>query len=173
MFERPRRRGLPVLATLAALVALAAASPLSAQDVGIEIGATPAAVTIEDLDGNPVELARWVGKKPVVFQFWATWCPLCEALEPRVAAAKQRFGDQVEVVFIAVAVNQSQRSIQRHLRDHALPGPILWDTGGRATRAYKAPTTSYIVVLDAAGRVAYTGVGEDQDIVAAVARTLN
>jgi thiol-disulfide isomerase/thioredoxin len=169
-FERPRRRGLPVLATLAAL---AATTPLAAQDVGIEIGAAPAAVTIEDLDGNPVELANWVGKKPVVFQFWATWCPLCEALEPRVAAAKQRFGDQVEVVFIAVAVNQSQRSIRRHLRDHPLPGPILWDTGGRATRAYKAPTTSYIVVLDAAGRVVYTGVGEDQDIVAAVARTLN
>ena len=155
------------------VLAAALAAPLAAQDVGIEVGAIPAAVTIEDLDGNPVELSRWVGKKPVVFQFWATWCPLCEALEPKVAAAKQQFGDRVEVVFVAVAVNQSKRSIQRHLRDHPLPGPILWDTDGRATRAYKAPTTSYIVVLDAAGKVTYTGVGEDQDIAAAVARAVN
>jgi thiol-disulfide isomerase/thioredoxin len=162
-----------VLPFLTSAVLFAAATPALAQDVGIEVGATPSAVTIEDLDGTPVDLARWIGRKPVVFQFWATWCPLCEALEPKVAAAKQRFGDRVDVVFVAVAVNQSKRSIQRHLRDHALPGPVLWDTDGRATRAFKAPTTSYIVVLDAAGKVTYTGVGDEQDVAAAVARALN
>jgi len=164
-------RGALALATAAVL--LAAARPANAQDVGIEVGSTPAAVTIEDLEGNPVDLGQWIGKKPVVFQFWATWCPLCEALEPKVAAAKQRFGEKVDVVFVAVAVNQTKRSIQRHLRDRPMPGPVLWDTDGKATRAFKAPTTSYIVVLDAAGKVTYTGVGDDQDVATAVARVVN
>jgi hypothetical protein len=50
--------------------------------------------------------------------------------------------------------------------------PVLWDEGGRAVRAFLAPGTSYIVVLDTEGTVVYTGSGADQDIEAAVLRGL-
>ena len=153
-----------------ALVWLAAAIPLQAQDaeIGIARGAVPTAVTIEDLDGNPVDLGRWIGKTPVVIEFWATWCPLCEKLFSRMATAHARYGDSVAFVVVAVAVNQSQRSIRRHLERHPMPFTVLWDTRGRAVRAFETPTTSYVVVLDGAGRVVYTGTGEDQDIEGAV-----
>ena len=39
---------------------------------------------------------------------------------------------------------------------------------GEAVRAFETPATSYIVILDAAGRVAYTGIGRDQDVAAAI-----
>jgi thiol-disulfide isomerase/thioredoxin len=156
--------------SLVLLALMATAASLAAQDLGIEIGARPRAVVIEDLEGNAVDLAQYIGKKPVVFEFWATWCPLCRALEPRLEAAKQQYGDRVEFVLIAVAVNQSKRAIQRHVERHAPPGRMLWDTEGRTTRALKAPSTSYIVILDREGTVTYTGVGEDQDILAAVSK---
>lgn len=154
---------------LAALVAGGAA----AQEVGLPIGTEVEAVRIEDLDGEPVDLAEYIGVKPVLFEFWATWCPLCQALEPRLDAARQKYGDAVDIVVIAVGVNQSPRSIRRHLERHSVPGRVLWDADGRATRAFAAPTTSYIVILDAEGRVAYTGAGEDQDIDAALNRLLS
>jgi len=44
----------------------------------------------------------------------------------------------------------------------------LWDGRGEAVRAFETPATAYIVILDAAGRVAYTGIGRDQDIDAAI-----
>jgi uncharacterized membrane protein YeiH len=47
--------------------------------------------------------------------------------------------------------------------------PVLWDGRGAAVRAFRAPATSYVVVLDAAGRVVYTGIGADQDIEMALA----
>jgi thiol-disulfide isomerase/thioredoxin len=141
-------------------------------DLGIAIGAKPPAVTIEDLDGHPVDLAQVVGKKPVLFEFWATWCPLCRALEPRLQAAQRRYGDQMAFVAIAVAINQSQSSVQRHLARHPLPLRFLWDTNGNAVRAFQAPSTSYVVVLDASGKVAYTGSGDAQDIEAAVRRVV-
>jgi thiol-disulfide isomerase/thioredoxin len=143
-----------------------------AQDdqLGIAIGARPAAVTIEDLDGRPVDLGQFIGKKPVLLEFWATWCPLCAALFPRIEAAHARFGNRVEFVVIAVAVNQSQASIKRHLTRHAMPFRVLWDSDGHAVRAFQAPSTSYVVVLDSAGKVAYTGLGEEQDIEAALRR---
>lgn len=161
------RYPLSVAAALIALLSL----PLAARaqdDVGLPIGTAARAVTIENLDGKPVDLAQFLGKKPVLLEFWATWCPLCRALEPKMAAAKQKLGDQVEFIAVAVAVNQTKASIKRHLAQHPLPLTVLWDTNGNAVRAFQAPSTSYIVVLDAAGVVRYTGLGEDQDIEKAV-----
>lgn len=161
------------VSTVALLLALGLRSA-SAQDpqIGLPLGATPDPVTIEDLDGNAVDLGQWIGSKPVLLEFWATWCPLCEALLPRMAAAHGRYGDRVEFIAVAVAVNQSQRSIKRHLARHPLPFRVLWDDGGEATRAFMAPTTSYIVVLDAEGRVVYTGAGDGQDVEGAVGRAV-
>ncbi len=141
-------------------------------EIGIAIGAKPSAVTIEDLDGRPVDLGQIIGKKPVLIEFWATWCPLCAALFPRMEAAHARFGNQVEFVVVAVAVNQTQKGIKRHLARHPMPFRILWDGNGRAVRAFQAPSTSYVVVLDSVGKVAYTGLGAEQDIVAAVRRVV-
>jgi peroxiredoxin len=163
-------RHLPGLAALAA--GLLWIAPASAQDVGLDLGTVPEAVQVVDLDGNTVDLAEYVGRRPVLLQFWATWCPLCEALEPGFRAAKRQHGDAIDIVIIAVGVNQTQRSIRRHLERHELPGRVLFDARGRATRAFRAPTTSYVVALDRNGRVVYTGVGADQDIAAAATRAV-
>jgi thiol-disulfide isomerase/thioredoxin len=159
-------RGAGLLALGAALLV---AVPVAAQDVGLDIGAVPDNVQIQDLDGNAVALSQYVGRKPVLIQFWATWCPLCSELEPKIEAVRRQHGDALEVLVIAVGVNQTPRSIRRHIERHAPPGLMLFDPRGVATRAFKAPTTSYVVALDAGGRVVYTGVGADQDIAAAAA----
>jgi len=129
-------------------------------------------VEIEDMGGNKVTLAQYVGQRPVLIEFWARWCELCEALYPQMEDVHARYGDRVGFVVIAVAVAQSQRSVLRHLEDKPMGFPVLWDEGGRAVRAFLAPGTSYIVVLDTEGTVVYTGSGADQDIEAAVLRGL-
>lgn len=146
---------------------------LRGQDViGIPVGQTPPAVTVEDLNGDTVSFARWVGKKPVILEFWATWCPICEELLPRMEAAQKKYGDKAEFVVVAVAVNQSQTSVRRHIEKHPMPFTFLWDGNGAAVRAFQAPSTSYIAVLDSKGKVVYTGVGEDQNIEAAIQKGL-
>jgi len=129
-------------------------------------------VEIEDLGGNKISLTQYVGERPVLIEFWARWCDLCEALHPQMEDVHARYGDRVGFVAIAVAVAQSQGSVLRHLQGEPMGFPVLWDEGGRAVRAFLAPGTSYIVVLDAEGTVVYTGSGADQDIEAAVLRGL-
>lgn len=150
--------------------ALAAGSTLAAQDddVGIAIGARPSAATIADLDGKPVDLGTIIGRKPVLIEFWATWCPRCAALLPKMEAARSHFGNQVDFVAIAVAVGQTPAAVKRHLIRHPMSLRMLWDTDGNAVRAFQAPATSFVVVLDREGKVAYTGIGEEQDIERAV-----
>jgi thiol-disulfide isomerase/thioredoxin len=159
---------------LCAGMLLLAPSVLKAQDdvIGVPIGTTPPAVTIQDLDGNPVDLGRWVGKKPLLVEFWATWCPVCAELLPRMEAARTKYGDRVEFLVVAVAVNQSPNTVRRHLTRHPMPFTFLWDVNGNATRAFQAPATSYVAVLDAKGKVVYTGVGSDQDIEAALQKAV-
>jgi len=71
-------------------VALALPPALRAQDVGLPIGTRAPAVVVADLDGKSVDLGSYVGKQPVLLEFWATWCPLCKALEPSLTAAHAR-----------------------------------------------------------------------------------
>lgn len=156
----------------AGAVSPGAVRPAAAQQVGLPLGTVPEPVVLEDLEGGSVDLAELIGTKPVLLEFWATWCPLCEALEPTIEAAHARYGDRVEFLIVGVAVNQSPRSVRRHIERDPMPGRVLWDADGAAVRAFKAPTTSYIVVLDAGGKVVYTGTGEDQDIMAAVGRAV-
>ena len=159
-------------ASYVALLLLAPAL-LRAQDViGIPVGESPPAVTLESLNGDSVALSQWIGKKPVIVEFWATWCPICAELLPRMEAAQKKFGDRAEFLVVAVAVNQSKNSVRRHLERHPMPFTFLWDGNGAAVRAFEAPSTSYIAVLDAKGRVVYTGVGEDQDIDAAIMKAV-
>jgi len=151
-----------------------AAVRLSAQDddAGIGLGHTPPPVTIEDLDGRTVELARFIGQRPALIEFWATWCPICRALQPKLDSAHARYGARVQFIAVAVAVNETPAAVRRHLAQHPKPYPFLWDTNGNAVRAFQAPTTSYVVALDPHGKVVYTGVGEDQNLEAALARAV-
>ncbi len=141
-------------------------------EIGIAVGETPVPPVVETLDGTPVDLADRVGERPLLLEFWASWCEQCEALQPSMDAAHARYGEEVGFLAVAVAVAQTRRAVRRHLERHAVPFPMLWDAGGAAARAFLVPATSYVVVLDREGKVAYTGIGPEQDIVKAVGDVL-
>lgn len=142
---------------------LLSAAPLQAQgDAGIAVGSQAPAVIVNDLDGKPVNLGQWIGRRPVLIEWWATWCENCELLLPRFREARKLVGDRVEFIGINVTVNQSPERVRRYLQQHEVPFRVLYDTEGTSTRAYLAPATSFVVIVDSLGTVVYTGVGGDQ-----------
>ena len=159
----------------AAALAVLMAGPATAQSGGVSLalGTPGPGAELEDLDGNAVQLLDFVeAGKPTVIEFWATWCEQCEALQPQFDELQAKHGDEVNVVAVAVGVSQSVRRVKRHLEDHDPGYPFLSDKRGAAVRAYNATTTSIVVILDADGKVAYTGVGVDQDILGAASALL-
>ena len=160
-------------AGFALALALLAPAAAMAQDEGIAVGATVQPFAMETLEGDAVDLASVIGKKPVLVEFWATWCPVCRVLDPKLAAARDRFGDRVEFLVIAVGVGQRKDQVARHITRHPVAGRLLWDGRGAAARAFEAPGTGYVVLLDATGKVVWTGTGTEQDVEAALARLLD
>jgi len=154
----------------AVLLLVAVAGQARAQDEGIALGARAPAVVVNDIDGKPVNLADYIGKKPLLLEFWATWCSVCEELLPKVKAAHAMYGEKVVFLGVNVTVNQTPERVRRWIANNDPPYRTLYDDKGVSTRAYEAPVTSYIVIVDAAGKVAYTGTGADQDLAGALAR---
>lgn len=157
-----------------ALGLVIATGPLAAQDeVGIKRGSAAPGAVVESLDGKSVDLKSFVGKGPVLIEFWATWCGNCKQLEPSMHAAAKKYAGKIRLVGVAVSANQSVERVKAYAEKHELPLQVLYDRRGLATDAYEVPATSYIVIIDAKGTVVYTGVGGDQDIDAAIKKALD
>jgi thiol-disulfide isomerase/thioredoxin len=165
-----------VVSALALVLVLplgAAAQAAGEGGVSLPIGTQAPGAALQDLEGNAVDLADFVPRgKPAIIEFWATWCELCEALQPQLDRIQATHGDRLSIVAVAVGVAQTVRRVLRHLEDHDPGYPYLFDARGAAVRAYNATTTSIVVMLDADGRVAYTGVGGQQNLTAAIERLL-
>ncbi len=167
------RSGIVGAVALAAAFGVSAPGVHAVQGVGPPIGTQAPAAALEDLDGNTVQLLDYVeAGKPTLIEFWATWCENCEALQPQMDRIYAEHGSQINVVAVAVAVSQSIRRVKRHLDDHNPGYPYLWDVRGEAVRAYAAPTTSVIVLMDENGKVVYTGSGSGQNLIAEVGKVL-
>ncbi|HKK28436.1 MAG TPA: TlpA disulfide reductase family protein [Gemmatimonadota bacterium] len=162
-----------ILALVAGLALAAAPRPAAAQeDVSLPLGTEAPSATVQDLSGKSVDLLSLVKGKPALIEFWATWCPLCAELQPQLEQIQEQYGQRLNVVAVGVAVNETPRRIRRELEKHDPGYPHVFDADGNAVRAYRAATTSIVVMLDADGKVAYTGVGPDQDLVGAVKELL-
>ena len=147
-------------------------SRLAAQDSGIDVGVKAPGAAVETLDGQPAELSSVFGKGPVLIEFWATWCPNCKELEPAMLAAQKKYAGKVTFVGLSVSANQSPRAVQAYIEKHALQMTQFYDRRGKAVGAYDVPATSFVVVVNKAGQVVYTGLGGKQDLDAAIKKGL-
>jgi thiol-disulfide isomerase/thioredoxin len=163
-----------VAAALGLAVAALSASPATAraQDLGVPIGSTAPPAKVFTLDGQEANLAQYIGKTPVLIEFWATWCPNCAELEPTMLEVARKYGQRVKFVGVAVSVNETPARVKAFVAKHGLPGDHYFDTKGEASGAYDAPATSYVVVIDKTGKVVYTGLGGKQDLEAAIKKVL-
>lgn len=166
--RRTTRRLLTLLTALTAVATPALATRAQAQEMGIAVGEQAPGGPVETLAGQKVEFSRYLGTQPVVIEFWATWCGNCKQLEPAMRAAMKKHAGTVRFVTVAVSINQSLARVKAWQAQHQLPGEIVYDRQGTVSGAYDAPATSYVVVVNKAGKIVYTGLGGSQDLEAAI-----
>jgi cytochrome c biogenesis protein CcmG/thiol:disulfide interchange protein DsbE len=137
-----------------------------------EVGTRATPISVADLDGNQVRLDARASGKPLLIEFWATWCEVCEALMPTMRKVGEQYGDKVDIIGLNVTVNESRNRVRRWVEREKPPYRTLYDESGLAVRTFGAPVTSYVVIIDSDGIIRYTGVGAEQDLLSELAKVV-
>ena len=91
--------------------------------------------TLPDLDGNPVSLNSLLqGKKEVLLNFWASWCPDCRREIPRLNEFAEKYKDKVEIV--GINLKESKETTGSFTNAYGIGYRILLDGEGETARLY-------------------------------------
>jgi cytochrome c biogenesis protein CcmG/thiol:disulfide interchange protein DsbE len=103
--------------------------------------------TLTSLDSQDIGLANLKGK-PVILNFWASWCPPCKAEMAAFQEAFQEYGgSDLQIIAINSTNQDSLSDVLRFIEEHGISFPIPLDQTGAVSRDYlihSLPTTYFI-----------------------------
>ncbi|MGZ3499530.1 MAG: TlpA family protein disulfide reductase [Vulcanimicrobiaceae bacterium] len=134
--------------------ALVLAASASTGLASIRYGAPPPVFDVPTQHGA-VTLSQLHGK-PVVINFWASWCPPCTQELPYFARLQKAYGNRITLVTIS---NEPAGVARSYLVSHHYALPLLEDSDGKVFTAYSITPIPDTLVLDEAGNVRYVSVG--------------
>jgi len=121
--------------------------------IGCTAGSEPTATVgkaapdfeLQNLDGQSISLSDLKGK-PVLVNFWATWCTPCVSEMPYIQEIHEDWSDRGLMV-LAINMGESSSKVEQFLQKHNLSLPVLLDTKQVVARRYgirAIPTTFFI-----------------------------
>ena len=117
-------------------VASTEAAPIAAPDF-----------TVYTADGQAVKLSDYLGK-PVVLNFWASWCPPCKAEMPDFQEEFSSRGESIQFLMVNLTVgNETLESATGFIAQQGYSFPVFYDTEADAANTYgiqSIPTTFFI-----------------------------
>ena len=142
---------------VAAVLLLAACGGGSSSNPTAQIGAQAPPFTDPLVGGGTLSMSKLAGK-PVVLDFFATWCPPCNAEAPEVEKAYKEFAPQ-GVQIVGVDVQENAVKAKQFVMQHGLTYPALVDSG-MLSDEYQINGMPVSVFIDKAGIVRKIQVGE-------------
>ena len=116
--------------------------------------------TVMDKDGNQVNLSDFFGK-PIVLNFWASWCGICQNEMPDFEKAYQELGEEVQFLMVNLTDGFSETisSAKTFLEETGYTFPVYFDTLSDATRTYRAYSIPRTFFLDRNGSIVTKHIG--------------
>ncbi len=116
--------------------------------------------TLENLDGDEVELNQEIGDGPILLSFWATWCKPClEELNEYKQIYKEYKDQGFKMFAISTDDENSVAKVKPLVKSKGYSFPVLLDTNSDAVRLYYAQSIPYSVILDKKGMIIYSHLG--------------
>ncbi|MBI2463392.1 redoxin domain-containing protein [Candidatus Peregrinibacteria bacterium] len=107
--------------------------------------------SLTKLGGGNIQLSDYRGKKPVILDFWASWCPNCRRDMPKLNEFYQIYKDRVEV--IGVNLGESESDAQDFISSKNISFPIALDSSGQAASLYQMNYANVHVLIDKNGNL--------------------
>jgi cytochrome c biogenesis protein CcmG, thiol:disulfide interchange protein DsbE len=107
---------------------------------------------LERLDGRGrIDLASLRGERPLVLDFWASWCTPCIQESKRLEAARKRYG--ARVAFIGVDTKDFSDDARQWQRKHGITYPSVHDGSGKVLTKWGGLPIPRIFFVDRHGKV--------------------
>ena len=113
--------------------------------------------TLQDTNGKTHRLSDYRGR-PVIINFWATWCPPCREELPSMNRAWHLIKEQ-GIAMLGINMGEDEDTIFIFSADYPTDFPILMDQSGEVIEQWpvKGLPTTYVVAPD--GSIAYRAIG--------------
>jgi cytochrome c biogenesis protein CcmG, thiol:disulfide interchange protein DsbE len=153
-------RHLVVAAVLPVILLLLLGAMLLVRGSGspTEIGKVAPDFSLTTLDGEPMSLAELRGR-PVIVNFWASWCVPCLEEFPLLAEAHERHADEGLAV-VGVVYQDTSLAARTFLERQGAAWPSAADPDGRAAEAYGILAPPETFLIDRDGRIAARALGQ-------------
>lgn len=150
------RRSVLLLAAFALVASACGRDGPAAEKGGSLLPSDPAALPAFDLASYRSLLEELQGR-PVLVNFWASWCGPCRQEAPHLAAAHAEYGERVQ--FIGVDILDSRGSARAFMREAAWTYPSVFDQNGSIRDGLGLIGQPVTLFYDAGGELVETWVG--------------
>ena len=121
---------------------------------------------LRDMDGNRFSLADYRGK-PVIINFWASWCPPCREEMPSMQRAWEKLQHE-DILLLAINVGEDEDTIFQFTANYPVDFPLLLDQDSAVTGEWPVKGLPTTYVVDPKGDLVYRAIGgrewDDDDL---------
>ncbi len=112
--------------------------------------------TLLNLKGEKVSLKDFQGKKVVLLNFFATWCPSCREEMPTLNKLYPEYKEK-NVEFIGIDLREDTKKVSAFVEKQKIGYPVLLDTKGEAGKLYRVEYIPVNVIVDQNGVIRFIG----------------
>ena len=121
--------------------------------------------------GQPFSLTAQAKVRPLVLDFWATWCGPCRAELPHLENLSRKY--QGRIAFYGVNSSDTPQVAAAYSKQNALTFPMLSDADHHVAFQYAADAIPLLVVVDTHGKVRAVTDGYSEDVESELSKTLD
>jgi peroxiredoxin len=111
-----------------------------------QIGFTAPSFSLTGMDGKIYDLKKLRGK-PVILNFWASWCGPCKDEAPSFVKLNKQYGDRLQIIAVNLTATDSVQSAREFAQNYGFTFPVVFDTDGQVGAKYEIrpiPSTMFI-----------------------------
>lgn len=119
-----------------------------------ESTSSAADITVTDESNREVNLSDMKGK-PVILNFWASWCGPCQSEMPIFDKIYDRYKNDINFMMVNLTGGrETKESASEYIKSQEYSFPVYYDTNGEGAMSYETYSIPVTYFIDADGNIA-------------------
>lgn len=148
-------KSLTIITTVLLLLIPGCVSPQVSPQIGPQVSKIAPDFILTNLIGEKISLGAFRGK-PVLLNFWASWCGPCRQEMPYLQAI---LAEKTGVAILTINIRESQKTVSDFMKRNDYTFPVLLDSDGKVSQSYQIQAIPATFLIDKNGIIKAVKVG--------------